>query len=564
MPEGRIAIMLQAQALKSLRDSGHSLATAAAEVIDNSIEANANNINLWLFDEPEGRSKRRHISRIVTVDDGDGMSKDVLHQYPVVGFSTRYMRTDTIGKFGVGAKLAALSLGTRIDVWSRDDDTEPWRHCYFDLEQALDEEQNGVREAGVDEPDEEPVPSDLAHLLPRGTGTLVLWSNIDRLEEGRHAQTSDQLRVEVEKELSRIFRRFLNGGITISVNETALLPHDPLFLMEDTWADKVLAKLHDDRDHFPAEVIFDEAVKCMGHEFNLAITLHPPEVTRKRGLGGDKLATQLRIPENEGAISFVRLDREINYTNVARIFPRGVSEPDRFIGVEVSFTPELDEYMGVRNVKKGVEPHDEFRQTIRRLLHKYLVTARKRLDERWDVIVHEEREVKGEHGPVGDAVERANKTLPKSRAKEPDTDEIEQKLDDIAEDVVGSDSEAKERYKEQVRDRAFIIESVNLAGHGFIDTQHLGHQTIVRVNRRHRFYRELWEPIRSLADATEGSIDPADAQRTARRAVEALTLLIVTYAKAESMSEDPSQYDDLRMYWGQFLHTLLGKVKDVL
>ena len=36
---------------------------------------------------------------------------------------------------------------------------------------------------------------------------------------------------------------------------------------------------------------------------------------------------------NKGCISFVRLDREINYTPVPRIFPRGVENPDRFIEI---------------------------------------------------------------------------------------------------------------------------------------------------------------------------------------------------------------------------------------
>ena len=57
---------------------------------------------------------------------------------------------------------------------------------------------------------------------------------------------------------------------------------------------------------------------------------------------GDEFAHRLRVPENKGRISFLRLDREINYNNVPRIFPRGVEDSDRYIGIEVSFTPELD------------------------------------------------------------------------------------------------------------------------------------------------------------------------------------------------------------------------------
>src|SRR6185295_10539909 len=108
----------------SLRDSGFSLPAALAEVIDNAIEARANNVRVRLDEAVVGGKK--HVHRIVISDDGTGMSFDVLARYPQIGFSTRYMRTDTIGKYGVGAKLAALNFGTRLDVWSRTDAHGPW------------------------------------------------------------------------------------------------------------------------------------------------------------------------------------------------------------------------------------------------------------------------------------------------------------------------------------------------------------------------------------------------------------------------------------------------------
>ena len=41
--------------------------------------------------------------------------------------------------------------------------------------------------------------------------------------------------------------------------------------------------------------------------------------------------------------------------------------------------------------------------------------------------------------------------------------------------------------------------------------------------------------------------------------------MVVAYAKAESMHDNPVElFGDLRSYWGQFLNSLLGKVKDVL
>ncbi|MFC6896058.1 ATP-binding protein [Nonomuraea dietziae] len=204
----KIPVVLTGQALQSLRDSGYSLAAAIGEVIDNSLEAGANNI-LVRMDEapPAGRSKKSHVHRIVFSDDGTGMDTHTLHHYLQIGYSTRYMRTDTIGKYGVGAKLAALNFGKRIEVWSRTDANEPWQHVYFDLDEAITDEQNGNGSTiGVDDPDVKPVPNDFGDVLPKGTGTLVIWSKVDRLEEGRRAKDFNSLRLEAERDLTNIPR----------------------------------------------------------------------------------------------------------------------------------------------------------------------------------------------------------------------------------------------------------------------------------------------------------------------------------------------------------------------
>lgn len=577
----RIPAVLTGHALLSLRDSGYTLPAAISEVIDNSLEAEANEINVYLQEEPDGRGKSR-IGRIAIADDGIGMGlddsgADILQRYLQVGYSTRYMSTTTIGKYGVGAKLAALNFAQRIDVWGRTDGEEPWRHAFFDLEEALDEEARGGA-VELQEPDEVPIDEELEFLMPEGSGVVVVWSKIDRLDAGRWATDANVLRLDLEKELSRVFREFLSGGIAINVNETALMAHDPSFRLEGTWADRVLTeekaraetgsaggrRRKEVLGHFPAEVIAEETFKVDGHPVTLAVTLMPKEVTRGRGQGGDALAKKLRVPENQGALSFMRMNREISYTNVPKIFPRGIEDPDRFIGIEVRFRPDLDEYFGVRNVKRGVEPHGELREKIRNLLQRYVPQARKKLDERWGEVARQEREHTGEHTPIANAAGEANQILPKSPSHDSPT--AQSTLDDLIKDVIGDTGaeDEREEFRKRMDEQPFVVESVDFPGQMFIDVQHVGSKVIIRVNTRHRFYRELWGPIRMLAEQDPGSISGEQAVKSARRTVEALTLLVIAYGKAEAMDRDPGKYNDLRGYWGQFLDTLMGKVKDVL
>jgi hypothetical protein len=570
-----IPAIMTGHTLQSLRDAGYSLPAAIAEVIDNSIEAEANQIDVRL--EHEDAGGKAHVDRIAIADDGMGMGtgpdgESILQHYLQLGYSTRYMSKTTIGKYGVGAKLAALNFAERIDVWSCSGDSG-WRHVYFDLEEALEAEARGDS-IEIAEPDELPIPDELLDLKSEATGTIVLWSKIDRLRTARGAADVNAARVDLEKELSRIFRNFISGGIELSVNETALKPHDPLFLMENTWADKAIADhlkqteggAKEGLEHFPAVVIADEPLKIAGATAELRVTLYPAQVTRKRGSGGDKFAKRLRVPDNLGAISFVRLDREINYTNVPRIFPRGVQDPDRFIGIEVKFSPDLDQYFGVRHVKRGVEPVDELRSEIRKRLDKYLPEARKQLDERWGQEARKDQQTTGEHTAIENAVKAANRTLPKGRVQEtPDEATHEQALEDLASDVGKMDADEKKEYVERVRGLPFVVESVDFPGSLFLDIQHFSNQVVIRLNTRHRFYRELWEPIKEIAELDPELVSGEQAVNTARRTIEALSLLIVAYGKAESMDENPSEhFGDLRMFWGQFLDSLLGKVKNVV
>ncbi|WP_405999432.1 ATP-binding protein [Streptomyces sp. NBC_00829] len=570
-----IPVVLSGQALLSLRESGHNFPSAVGEVIDNSIEAKANNVEI--LTEVTKRGRKSVISEVAFFDDGQGMSGHILQHYLQLGFSTRFMSNDTIGKFGVGAKLAGLSVATRIDAWSRVAESDRIMHVHFDLDDALETERSGGT-VGIAPPDEEPLPAHLVPYFPEGTGTLVRWSGIDRVADSHGRNTSDHVRSELNKELSRIFREFLKGGIKITVDGVPLRPHDPTFRAENTWVDHALNEerrrsakqdAHSGDVHFAPQVFFDDEVlvEGTGHRIQVTITLAPPEVLRHRGSGGDAMAKKLRLPENEGAVSFLRLDREISYTNVAKLFPQGVETPDRFIGFEVKFTPELDRLMGVRNVKRGAVPSDELRKAIRDIAYRVIPGARLEIQRIWGEQKREKAERSGEHSPLAQAVKDANRTMRKSQIKRvPTRAERDIAYSHLAKDAGHAQTaEEKEAYFENIKDLPFVIETVDFPGGQLFEITHLGDQSIIRLNERHAFYREMYQPLKELAGQPSGAGTDGDASATAKRALEAITLLIVSYAKAETQHETPDdQYGELRKHWGDFTQLFMSKIKDVL
>ncbi|MFE1319063.1 ATP-binding protein [Kitasatospora phosalacinea] len=564
---GDIPVVLSGRALLSLRESGHNFPSAVGEVIDNSLESAANNIEI--LTTTELRNRKKVLSRIAFVDDGSGMDDDTLHHYLQLGFSRRYMSEKTIGKFGVGAKLAGLSVGTRIDAWSRVAGSSEIRHVVFDLDEALRAEENGGT-AVISPPDDEPLPTDLGPHFPTGSGTVVMWSKIDRVTDNEGRSTPDHVLVELKKELARIFRAFLGGGIRIKVDGVLLKPHDPTFRQKGTWAEQVLA------EHLKAtgrevgdlrgQVFHDKIVKVEGttHEVRVVITLAPPEVVRVKGAGGDALATKLRIPENEGAISFMRLDREINYNLVAKLFPGGVMTKDRYIGFEVHFTPELDRMMGVRNVKRGAVPSDGLRRTLKNIANNVIPGVREEIDRIWGQADRETAKNSGEHNSLAHAIKAADRTMPKARAKPNLTKaQVAREYDNLAKDA-GRDKSEEEKaaYVQEIKELPFVIETVDIPGDDLFQLTHLEGQTIIRLNERHVFYQELYEPLRALSKEQNGL---SEVPATARRAVQAITLLLVAYAKAESMHETPvDQYKELRKWWGTFTDQYLTKISHIL
>ncbi|MFE3455979.1 ATP-binding protein [Nocardiopsis aegyptia] len=567
-----VPVVLSGQALLSLRESGHNFPSAVGEVIDNSIEARANHIQIITEEAMSGRKKT--LAQVTFIDDGEGMDDETLQHYMQLGYSKRFMSEKTIGKFGVGAKLASLSVGMRIDAWSRVEGSEEIRHIFFDLEEGVEAEKRG-EPVGIRPPDDDPLPPHLEVYFPEGSGTLVTWSKIDRVSDGHGRSTPDHVRNELNKELSRIFREFLSNGIRITVDHTDLKPHDPTFLRKGTWVDHVLAEElartngtpYQERHHH-GQVFFNEDVKVQGtdHTIRVVIALAPPEVLRHSGAGGDTFAKKLRIPENEGALSFMRLDREISYTNVARLFPKGVETPDRYIGFEVYFTPELDRMMGVRNVKRGAVPADELRKTLRKIAEDVIPKAREEIQRVWGEENRKSADKAGEHAPLIKALKDADRTMPKRRVKQtPTPAQLDREYDNLAKDAGrGTTEEEKTAYKQEIRDLPFVIETVDVPGDDLFQITHLKDQTIIRLNERHLFYQELYEPLKLLSQESNTGTG-SSASGTARRAIEAITLLLVAYAKAESMHETPvDQYKELRKWWGSFTEQYLTKIKGVL
>ncbi|WP_051534362.1 ATP-binding protein [Deefgea rivuli] len=201
----------------------YDLAAALADLVDNSIQANARNV--WVKFDPVDNDV---IVRIC--DDGRGMSKNVLIDAMKPASRNPKERRDSLdlGRFGWGLKSASLSQARVLTVVSWNDaginaarwDIDNIDDWYMDMFHDAD---------ALDFLESEPLTS---------TGTEVIWTYCDRLYDiGLDATLDERLNEKISharSQLSLIFHRYLSGEggrqLSIHIQGISLAPSDPFMI----------------------------------------------------------------------------------------------------------------------------------------------------------------------------------------------------------------------------------------------------------------------------------------------------------------------------------------------
>lgn len=227
MPSTLTVIPSARRLMESLRDIGYELPTAVADLVDNSIDADATEIDITVAFE--GADSWLRIS-----DDGTGMSTGRMNEAMRYGSDRDYDASD-LGKFGLGMKTASLSQCRRMTVATR---TNPDRREIeiraWDLEHVRDEDRWELLRLSPRE-----VRSEVVEPLADRVGTVVMWERLDRvlsykLPSGLAAEHGmSTLCREVEEHLAMAFHRFLSRKasrplpLTIRINGNAVEAWDP-------------------------------------------------------------------------------------------------------------------------------------------------------------------------------------------------------------------------------------------------------------------------------------------------------------------------------------------------
>jgi len=189
----------------------HSLATAVADLVDNSVDAGAHNILIRVLQREE-----RAVGLLV-VDDGRGMDTAAIDQAMGYAHRREYAAGD-LGHFGIGLKAASLSQADTLWVWSR-------RHGVPAVGRGLERStvDSGPLVQTFATSDAEARLADIQPGFPMSTGTVVEWRDVrgflqspDKdMQRGWLESALEDMRTHLGIVLHRILKR---GDVTVRID----------------------------------------------------------------------------------------------------------------------------------------------------------------------------------------------------------------------------------------------------------------------------------------------------------------------------------------------------------
>jgi hypothetical protein len=208
--------------INSMRSIGYDFETALADIIDNSITANAKNIDIYY------QTNNNENLYLCIIDDGFGMTRDELFEAMKFGTDKDVRPKNDLGRFGLGLKTASISQARRFTVTSKKSDMIS--SFTWDLDEIEIQSNWKMIENSLDEIKSFDYYNKIDSLK---SFTVVHWEKIDKLdnEVNIHKNLHDVFLEHVtrsEKHISLTFHRFLEKNLSIKFNNKTIFPTDPL------------------------------------------------------------------------------------------------------------------------------------------------------------------------------------------------------------------------------------------------------------------------------------------------------------------------------------------------
>ena len=321
-----------ARVMEGLRDTGYEFNTAIADIIDNSIAADAQHIRIHIGQDVDGEIL------VYIADDGYGMDMDGLKNAMTYGSAEREDAA-SLGKFGLGLKTASTAFCRCLSVVSRGSDSTV-RKVQWDLDYIVKTGQWNLRVLDTEFDELEFLDS----VAGGKTGTLVIWQKIDRMfrtKTGKNSRKSLKTIIKgLSFHISLVYQRFLDPedsrarNVEIVLNDESIKAWNPFFPSEEN------TTLLYDR---PLPIRIDD-----DHEIDLMIRAYL--LPRTEEFSTPDIAKDAHISNDMQGFYTYRENRLIHYGDWMGMYQ---NEPHgSLLRVELSFDNRLDTAFQV-DIKKS-------------------------------------------------------------------------------------------------------------------------------------------------------------------------------------------------------------------
>lgn len=204
---------------------GYTTSAAICDIIDNSVRANAQNINLLIKKEREDFSdnKRNNVKEYIIIDDGDGMDENAIKEALKLGSTDDHYDDKSLSKFGLGLKSASFSQGDVLKVISSDG--TGFNKYEVSLPKVMEAKEYFAEKTEIQENESELIET----YLKEGKGTIIIISAI-RLNN--HPSVRNTIK-ELKTKVGVIYFYFLSeSGVNITIGDKEINAIDPLFVSE--------------------------------------------------------------------------------------------------------------------------------------------------------------------------------------------------------------------------------------------------------------------------------------------------------------------------------------------
>ncbi len=588
-------------AVKAMRDNGYkNAAYAIAELMDNSIQHGATVVELLCseIDVPINSRTVSRINQIGILDNGTGMNSETLRMALQFGNGTHLNSENQkgIGKFGMGLPSSSISQAKTVEVWTWQNGIENAIYSYLDIDKILRQE---LKEVPQPEKKEIPAIWRKAGKSFDNTGTLVVWSNIDRCIW----KTAQAIIDNSELLIGRMYRKFLqNGKVKIKMvtfkeanpsNLTSIKmasSNDPIYLMDKTSCpapfndDAMFTKWGGDEGF---EVVYK--IPYMGQSHDVKVRFSIAKEDARKGYNPGSKPHGKHAGKNIG-VSVVRAERELDLDQAWVI---QYDSRERWWGVEIEFQPALDEIFGVTNNKQFANNFSELgkmditelltEKTLHQLKEEleeegdpksFLVELAQRIDTNIYTMRRQlkaqastlEKEDKTRHQNIEDTPEKKATEATEERKEDGHTGtsdkqeektveerkkDVEKALDDDgipnAEEIVKSVFENNLKYQ--------FVES-DFDGPAFFSVKSRGGKILIALNTNHPAYQKLIEVLEKSTDGEKQD----ELQNRLQNASEGLKLLLMAWARYEDEQPDGTKKNnvqDSRTDWGRIARDFL-------